>query len=307
VLAVPVASAILALGAAPVAALGADEPASTTSTLVARAPAPFASPAAAATPQDPLVAVGLPSVKAWDASVRRARSWASGRGARVRFALRVDDRTWAFRGRETTHANSLIKATVLVAYVRRRSVRGRALTGREKALLSPMIRRSANEPVARLLSAMGGVEPLRQVGRLVGMRDFEPVQGLWGASRISAVDEARLFARLYSILPPRHRKYALGLLRSIVPSQRWGMPRAAPRGWRVTFKSGWNGSGRVLQAMRLNCKSHVVTASVLVDGGTHEGSIATVEGAGRRLLQPLRSRGREACSSVAATPSAPEG
>jgi hypothetical protein len=50
--------------------------------------------------------------------------------------------------------------------------------------------------------------------------------------------------------------------------------------------------------MRLTCRGHVVTASVLVDGGSHGGSIGIVERTGRRLLQPLRVRGAKACSSV---------
>jgi hypothetical protein len=191
---------------------------------------------------------------------------------------------------------------VLIAYLRRGSVRSRALTAEERRLLTPMIRESANGPVSTLIARMGGVEPLRRVGRLVGMRDFRPVAGLWGASRISAVDEARLFARLYTVLPPRHRTYALGLLGSIVPSQRWGMARTAPRGWRLRFKSGWNGQGRVVQALRLTCRGHVGSAAVLVDGASQGGSQTVIERTGRRLLQPLRVRGRAACSSVARPP-----
>lgn len=247
---------------------------------------------------EPLEASGLPSAAAWTTASRRARSYARSRGSRVRFALRVDSRAWSFRGRETTHANSLVKATVLVAYLRRGSVRDRDLTARERALLTPMITRSANGPVSTLLRAMGGLEPLRRVGRLVGMRDFRPVSGFWGASRISAVDEARLFARLWSVLPPRHREYALGLLGSVVPEQRWGMPQVAPRGWQLRFKSGWNDRGRVVQAMRLTCRGHVISAAVLVDGDTHAGSIATIEETGRLLLRPLTSRGRDACASL---------
>lgn len=262
-------------------------------TTTAAAPA-----AAAAKPADPLLASHLPSGKAWTTAVRRTRSWVRGQGASMRFALKVDKRTWSYRGHDTTHSNSLIKATVLIAYVRRASVRHRALTSREKALLTPMIHESANGPVNTLIGMMGGVEPLRRVGRLVGMEDFRPQSGLWGASLISALDEARLFARLYSIVPPRHRDYALGLLRHITASQRWGMPKAAPRGWRVSFKSGWNGTGRVVQAMRLTCKGHVISASVLVDGASQGGSEALVEKTGRRLMQPLRVRGRRACSTV---------
>lgn len=271
---------------------------------VARAAA--GSPSAAAhttrTAAASVVAAGPPSTTTWTTAVRDARTYARSRGARVRLALQVDDRAWSFRGHETTRAHSLVKATVLVAYLRRSVVRGRALTARERALLSSMVRRSANAPVDELLAAMGGAGPLRRVARLAGMRDFEPVEPLWATSRISATDATRLFGRLPRILPPRHRAWALGLLRSITPSQRWGMPPAAPPGWRVAFKSGWNDRGRVVQAMRLDCGEHVVTASVLVDGDDHDTSVAIVEGTGRRLLQPLRRRGAAACSSM--TPAA---
>ncbi|CAB4954744.1 unannotated protein [freshwater metagenome] len=265
-----------------------------------------ATPRAAAPPAAPSVArgatAGPPSTATWTAAVRDARTYARSRDARVRLALQVDGRAWSFRGHETTRAHSLVKVTVLVAYLRRPVVRGRGLTDRERALLPSMVRRSANAPVDELLAAMGGVGPLRRVARLVGMRDHRPVAPLWATSPISATDGARLFARLPRVLPPRHRAWALGLLRSIAPSQRWGMPRAAPRGWQVAFKSGWNDHGRVVQAMRLDCGAHVVTASVLVDGDDHDASVAIVEGTGRRLLQPLRRRGAATCSSMTPTP-----
>ena len=38
---------------------------------------------------------------------------------------------------------------------------------------------------------------------------------------------------------PRHRAYAMRLLASITPSQRWGIGEVAPKGWKLYFKGGW--------------------------------------------------------------------
>jgi hypothetical protein len=243
-------------------------------------------------------ASGLPPASAWTAAVRDARRWAARRPERIRFALRVGRRAWSFRGAERVHSNSLVKATVMAAYLRRRDVRGRPLRADERALLGPMIRRSANGPVGVLIRRMGGVEPLRRVARAVGHRGFRPVAGLWGTSLVSAGGQARLFARLASLLPPRHKDYAMGLLRSVVPSQRWGLARARPAGWGIAFKAGWNGRGRVNQAARYTCHGEVVVVVVLVEGRSHGTSIRRQEQAGRRLLAPLRRRGRDACAAV---------
>jgi hypothetical protein len=250
--------------------------------------------------QDELTRRGLPSRVAWRTATQRARRWAAAQPERIRFALRVEDRGWAFRGAERTNSNSVLKATVLVAYLRRGSVRGRPLTGRERALLAPMIRRSANEPVPPLIDAIGGLGPLRAVARRGGMRRFAPVLTPWGTSQITAADEVAFFVALPSLVPPRHRAYALELLRTIVPSQRWGLARAAPAGWLARFKGGWDDHGDVKQVVRLECGERIVVASVLVDGTDHERSIAAIERVGRRLLMPLRARGAEACSSVLA-------
>jgi hypothetical protein len=42
-----------------------------------------------------------------------------------------------------------------------------------------------------------------------------------------------------ALLPKRHRKYALSLLRRIVSYERWGIPPATPAGWVPYFKGGW--------------------------------------------------------------------
>jgi len=55
---------------------------------------------------------------------------------------------------------------------------------------------------------------------------------------------ARLFFRLEANLPGPHRSYAKGLLATITPGERWGIPRAIGHGWSVWFKGGWRQAGQ---------------------------------------------------------------
>jgi hypothetical protein len=77
------------------------------------------------------------------------------------------------------------------------------------------------------------------------MRHFR-YSSTWGLSRASAADGASLMSRFEDIVPRRHEGYAKHLLASIVSSQRWGVARARPRGWKLFFKGGWGvGTGEV--------------------------------------------------------------
>ena len=74
----------------------------------------------------------------------------------------------------------------------------------------------------------------------------------WGLSSIDAADQTRFFLHIERRLPRRHRRYGMRLLRSIVPSQRWGIASVRPRGWALYFKGGW-GSGTAGPTTRWLC------------------------------------------------------
>ena len=83
-----------------------------------------------------------------------------------------------------------------------------------------------------------GMPALAALARRAGMRSFRP-HPVWGGSQITADDQARFFLRIDRLLPARHRRYGMRLLRTVIPAQRWGLAEAVPAGWRIAFKGGW--------------------------------------------------------------------
>jgi beta-lactamase class A len=217
-----------------------------------------------------------------DEAVAQARAWAAHRAGRVSFAL-VDShgRLRGVQSSRRFHSASVIKAMLLVAELERRGER--PLTHTERALLDPMIRRSSNTAARRVYRSLGP-DPVLRVARRAHMRRFA-LPALFEA-RITASDQARLFARLDAYVPERHRAYARALLAGIVPEQRWGIPTAAPAGWTVYFKGGWR-EGLVHQVARLERADGTAFAlAVLTDHDpSQDYGHATVAGIASRLLR----------------------
>jgi beta-lactamase class A len=146
---------------------------------------------------------------------------------------------------------------------------------------------------ASVVKAMLLIARLRQLER--SGQSLDPQfsgRGYWANATVSASDQARLFARLNRVTPRTHRRLARSLLASVVPEQRWGLPRAAGRRWRVRFKGGWrpSASGRLVhQAARLERGRTAIAIAVLTDGNpSHAYGVETVRGIGARLLDADR-------------------
>jgi Beta-lactamase enzyme family len=220
----------------------------------------------------------------WHPDVRAARAWAERRAGDVSFAVRTERRGWSWRGATTYRSASVVKAMLLVAYLR-----GRALRADERALLAPMIRYSDND-AADAISARVGLARMSALAQRAGMRHFVPYPS-WGGSSIAPVDQARLFLRIDRLVPRRHRAYAMALLRGIVAGQRWGIARAVPHGWRIAFKGGWGrGVTREVNhqvALLTNGRLRVSIAVLTADNPSHAYGTATQQGVAARLLRGL--------------------
>jgi hypothetical protein len=243
--------------------------------------------------------------RSWDPGVVAARRYARSRPGDVSFAI-VDlrSRLRGFRESRTAPAASTIKAMLLAAYLRQRSVRDRRLRADEKALLEPMIRASDNAAGSQVAALVGeGVERLARVAR---MRDFQWVWEpgwLGGQSQISARDQARFFFRYSRYLPKRHRRFARRLLASIVPWQRWGIADVRPPGWHLYFKGGWgiedDGVGTVNHQVAFLTRGECrIAIAILTEHNPATATGAeTQRGIAKRLLRGIR---RAPCSPRAA-------
>jgi len=152
-----------------------------------------------------------------------------------------------------------------------------------------MIRRSDNAAAGRAL-AIVGTGRLRALARRAHMRRFTPVAGIWGLTRIDAADQARYFLHIDSYVPQLHRAYAMRLLRTITPAQRWGIARVRPSGWRLYFKGGWgSGTGWVDHQVALLIRGDErVSVAVLTHlDGSHPYGEETLRGIAARLLRGL--------------------
>ena len=235
-----------------------------------------------------LVAFPLPA-HAWAPHVHWAAKYAKQRTGTIAFAVRTPGHAWGFDSRRTFPSASVLKAMLLVAYLNEPSVRGRALRSGERALLGPMIRRSDNDAASTIFVRVG-THRLRVLARRAGMSRFTPAAPVWGTSRIDAADQARFFLKIDTMLPARHRAYAMRLLENVTPSQRWGIAQARPRGWRLFFKGGWgSGTGWVDHQVALLTKGdrRVSLAILTYADGSHAYGKETLRGIAKRLLRGL--------------------
>lgn len=233
-----------------------------------------------------------PGAHPWAERIRDASRYLRARSGSASFAV-IDERgrIHGYRRAVQYSSASLVKAMLLVAYLRRGDVRRRRLRGSERTLLGPMIRISDNDAATAIYGRVGA-SGLNRLARRAGMRRFVP-NPVWGGSQVTAGDQARFFFRIRGLIPKRHRSYALELLRRVVLAQRWGIPRSKPAGWRLHFKGGWvpdDDGWRVHQAALLRQGHRKLAIAVLTRGSPSLGYGAdTIAGVTARLLRGYRA------------------
>ncbi len=183
---------------------------------------------------------------------------------------------------------SVVKAMLLVAYLRMLAGERRGLDTGSRALLTPMIELSDNDTATAVWYRVGQSR-VNSLARHTAMTDFS-VSGYWANAQISAADQARFFFHMERAIPRRFRPFARRLLSHIVDYESWGIPAVArARGWRTYFKGGWRGTERgqlVHQAARLQRPRARVAIAVLTDGDPSMSyGIETIEGVTARLLR----------------------
>ena len=243
-----------------------------------------------------LLTVGLlgPSTAgAWKPHIREAASFAATRGGGISFGVRTERGLRGIAVERTVPSASVLKPMLLVAYLRRPEVRRRRLTAGERELLGPMIRRSDNAAASQICNIVCA-RGLPRLARRVHMHRFHATRP-WGLSQVDVADQTRFLLHIDRYVPRRHRRYALRLLGSIVPSQRWGIARVRPRGWALYFKGGWgSGTGWADHQVALlrRGRRRLAVAILITSSPSHAYGKETLRGIAARLLRGLRPGSR---------------
>jgi hypothetical protein len=238
---------------------------------------------------EPAGAQGSPVLPA-GAALDGAWDYARDRGGLVSLAV-VDSegRMHSFEGERAYVSASVVKALLLAAELERLEAAGLPLDSATRTLLTQMITVSDNNAANAIYSRVGDAG-LYEAARSAGMKGFS-VAGYWANAQITAEDMSRFMWRLDDVLAGPHREFGLGLLGSVTPSQRWGIPEGAGPEWDVRFKGGWRSTdlgALVHQAAELRGEQGRIAVAVLTDGQPSQGyAVETLRGVADRLAGPL--------------------
>lgn len=221
--------------------------------------------------------------------------WLAGRHGSASVAI-YDART----GRTGYYGNnlryysaSIAKVSILGTVMRHAAVANRPISGTEKSHAVPMITQSSNDDATWLWNSVGGAPSVQAYQNSLGT--IATVQNnAWGLATTTAADQARVVeatAWANPLLRPGDQDYARGLMRSVIPSQHWGVSAGAPSGATVELKNGWlpyAGNYNVNSIGHVSDATHDYVITVLTKTpGTGDSSflygIATIQGVARLL------------------------
>jgi hypothetical protein len=230
-----------------------------------------------------------PLDRLWHPDMAAAISYAHSRVGDIAFAVRTRGTFYGYRDTHQEWSASVLKSMMLVAYLDMPSVANRALTSSDTGLLDPMITISDNN-AANQIDVIVGNSGLDALAARAGMHDFVAVSPIWGESLITPANMTWFFFHIDSYVVPRHRAYAMHLLASITPSQRWGIGEVAPSGWNLYFKGGWgSGTGLIDNQVALFTRgcARFSIAVLTMNDGSHDYGKETLREIFRRLLHGL--------------------
>jgi murein peptide amidase A len=222
----------------------------------------------------------------WRPDMSAAIAYARSRVGDIAFAVRTPNRFYGYRPDHDEWSASVVKAMLLVTYLDSAPVRNRDLTARDTSVLGPMIRISDNDD-AQIIFDTVGQAGLSALAQQVGMTHFA-TNPVWGETQVTPRDQTRFFLHIDDYVVARHRSYAMRLLRSISPADRWGVGELPLPGWKLYFKGGW-GYGTGLEDHQVVLLVHgcarVSLAVLTMYDGSHPYGKDTLKGIFERLLR----------------------
>lgn len=138
---------------------------------------------------------------------------------------------------------SIVKVNILAALLLRQTPPGKALSSGTRRLAEAMIESSDNEAAETLWLKIDGSRGLTAANRAFGLRETKP-SAHWGITTTTAADQLRLLTALTSSkgpLTPQDRTFVMGLMKKVIPEQRWGVTAGrTPDARSVYVKNGWD-------------------------------------------------------------------
>ncbi|MBO0803420.1 MAG: serine hydrolase [Nocardiopsaceae bacterium] len=171
---------------------------------------------------------------------------ASADGGHVSVA--VDDLTTgvqaSYGGRREYVTASIVKADILATLLYLGQRRGdTTLNADDREQAATMMEDSDNDAASDLWWQAGSAAGVDAANKAFGLRETRGGSGqYWGLTTTTTDDQLRLLRELLttrSVLSASARDYARGLMSSVEPGQRWGVPAAADAGTGVAVKNGW--------------------------------------------------------------------
>ncbi|MFI5928314.1 serine hydrolase [Micromonospora sp. NPDC051543] len=193
---------------------------------------------------------------------------------------------------------SIVKVNILAALLLRQTPPGKALSSATRQLAEAMIVSSDNDAAVALWQKIDGSRGLMAANRTLGLRETKANKH-WGTTTTTAADQIRLLTALTSSkgpLTPQDRTFVMGLMKKVIPEQRWGVTAAREPGNSVYVKNGWdtadadggrwlvNSIGRIVEAR------HDWLIAVLSDHHvSQEAGVGVVEKAATFVLKEMRA------------------
>jgi hypothetical protein len=153
------------------------------------------------------------------------------------------------RTHQVTNSESVVKAWLAADLLATATAQKRRLTAYERARLTAMIRVSDDDAAEVIYQQLGSDASIRRMIRTCRMTDTRVYPSRWSLTQISSRDMVRLGACLApgpgKPLTRSASQQLLTLMRTVTPSNAFGIPAAQPagRGVRIAVKNGWTQHG----------------------------------------------------------------
>ena len=159
--------------------------------------------------------------------------------------------TWQLGQGQPQDEASVVKLDVLETLMAERARSGTELSASDQTLAEEMIEDSDNDAATSLWYEVGGASSIRSFNYAAGLADTAPSSCVncpgfpwpgWGLTTTIPGDQLALLRVLVepnSLLTSAERSYALSLMESVTPAQRWGVSGGVPAQATVALKNGW--------------------------------------------------------------------